>query len=298
MGFHSIRPTKIQAYSTCLAHVNKIKRNVPKSISAGACNQHLKNSCNFCDGEREYECFRRLHQTEAKVYSLNAAKDSFQGSLNFNSTSIQLRKQCLERGRDSVNECLGALIDKCRASTIRATKVIRLRMETIKSLLDKDPYVKVIHYVRDPRGILESSVRHNSQGHSSNKIMNDFAYGAVKLCSKIENDLEVHEKLAVLYPNNFMLLRYEDLVENTEESLKKIYGLLDLQIPDSVRMYMMSAFKSDKNGGAMQTFRKNGTKTAMQWQKKLNRDQIGLIQSICLGVMEKLGYPLVSYNYG
>ena len=156
-------------------------------------------------------------------------------------------------------------------------------------MLEQDPFIKLIHYVRDPRGILESRFR-----HSKVKAISQFKSGARQLCSKIVSDLEVYNRLATLFPKNFMLVKYEDLVDNSTKSLSIIHQFLGIQVPDSVEKFMQSALNSKRNGNAMQTNRKNGTATALQWENHVDKDILHIMEDICHNAIKTLDYPFVT----
>ena len=52
--------------------------------------------------------------------------------------------------------CLPVLYQACLSSKVSVAKILRLSMERAEVLLKEDPKIKIVHLVRDPRGILNS----------------------------------------------------------------------------------------------------------------------------------------------
>jgi len=73
------------------------------------------------------------------------------------SFSQQSFRSCNHRRRfQLLASCLGPLAEKCRRSDIIAVKVIRLHMDYVDQMMAADPQLRLIHVVRDPRGLVES----------------------------------------------------------------------------------------------------------------------------------------------
>ena len=64
-------------------------------------------------------------------------------------------KKCLMR-QANLSKCVPLLVASCQRSSVVTVKVIRLHMSLLEELMTADPGLRVIHLVRDPRGIMES----------------------------------------------------------------------------------------------------------------------------------------------
>ena len=102
---------------------------------------------------------------------------------------------------------MGACVPKteksCRNSKAIVTKTIRIPLRNIVELLPEDPNIKIISYVRDPRGIIASRASINE----NLGIIND----SIELCEHMKDDLAIEETLASAFPNRTIRVRYEDL---------------------------------------------------------------------------------------
>ncbi|KAK8403911.1 hypothetical protein O3P69_000160 [Scylla paramamosain] len=93
------------------------------------------------------------------------------------------------------------LIDRCRQEPLIIIKVIRLRLQWVRELMNRKEMdnVKVIHLVRDPRGSLISMEK--LKWNTTEK----------DACVKIYKDLQERETMASLFPNRYTFVKYEDL---------------------------------------------------------------------------------------
>ena len=57
-----------------------------------------------------------------------------------------------------------------------------------------------------------------------------------ELCDDMKNDLAVFEKLKQKRPDRYYLIKFEDVVTNPENEIKKLFEFLNLPVTTSVRM--------------------------------------------------------------
>ena len=131
-----------------------------------------------CEDKLIEECHERIKWAQKNVFSNATSED---GQKNFNDF-VKCRQQFYQR---QVKPCVHIMQDRCRNATITAYKALRLRMHEIDQLLNKDPDMKVIYLVRDPRSILSSRIMHHNV-----QIKNDTVLEAKHLCMKMLEDWE------------------------------------------------------------------------------------------------------------
>ena len=79
--------------------------------------------------------------------------------------------------------CLPVLSRHCFSANVSVAKTVRLSMKMAGSLLQKDPKVKVIHLVRDPRGVLHS--------REITQLTQMYNLTPSQFCSVVQQDLKV-----------------------------------------------------------------------------------------------------------
>ena len=100
-------------------------------------------------------------------------------------------------------------------------------------------HVKVVHLIRDPRAVLSS----RATAH-----WDVYSLQAAQLCQQMLGDMALAKVLPPerckagnkegnpqKYCLRYTLVRYEDLVDNTEEMVKSLYGRLGLRWTEEIR---------------------------------------------------------------
>lgn len=202
------------------------------------------------------------------------------------SLSMRPFRSCLLQQKIYTN-CLSPLFDQCQRSSVVAVKVIRLDMSLVEELLRADQDLRVIHLVRDPRGMMESYRRIGvpKQTNEQMRISADIA------CKRMLEDCIARRRLGTMYPGRTLLVRYEDLATATDRVLSDIYNwLLNLAVPESVRKGMNSQLYAHSQDGSMGTKRKNGTATAYKWKHTIDGKYLAYVNKTCRHVLHLLNY--------
>ncbi|XP_063415825.1 carbohydrate sulfotransferase 5-like [Mytilus trossulus] len=211
-------------------------------------------------------------------------------NLQYHSRSTQEYYQC--QRRSNISSCIRRLVEVCKQMKNKILKVVRLRMETIELLLKRLPNLKIIHLVRDPRGILNSLMRSKLIG------VNDFESKASDICNAILSDIKSTTRLKTLYPNTIFLLKYEALVKNPTAIFKRIFNFTKLNYSQKVEMFIQSHLlgHSSRGNNAFLTKSGNGNMIASNWRKTIQPDEVVEINKLCRTVFETLGYQEVSHK--
>nr|XP_039268403.1 carbohydrate sulfotransferase 1-like [Styela clava] len=201
----------------------------------------------------------------------------------------------------------------CESKAISATKVIRLRSLSILETLmqDKKMDLKILHLIRDPRGIA-----------SSRKKLNNYN-DMVGTCARMYNNVNLSLiKQPEWLKGRYKLIRYEDVAINPIKMVEKIYDFVGLDMTDSIRkwihintqgeiaiskdarlkkMFMRrrklirikyQQFKQLVLSDAYTTIRYSNA-TWQSWRKELNNSDTDAIQTQCKDVMKLFGYNLL-----
>ena len=101
---------------------------------------------------------------------------------------------------------------RCLASRFRLVKTVRMDLDFVRTSLDLE--VKVIHLVRDPRGIRYSLWKHPSEWPEA-------TLNASRICDRLRRDAAAARLLSADFP--YLRVRYEDLVRHLETELEIVY---------------------------------------------------------------------------
>ena len=163
-------------------------------------------------------------------------------------------------------------------------KVIRLHMDYVDQLLSDDTDLRVIHLVRDPRGLVDAWKR--MAGSTTAMQLN-----GKLICRRMMTDCQIRRRLELKYPGRILLLRYEDLVTSTDEVLDRVYrGLLELALPSDVVDVINEQVHASSFDGPYGTRRTNGTATATRWRRTVNGSLLHYINDACRPLLDELDY--------
>lgn len=148
-------------------------------------------------------------------------------------------------------------------------------VEYLCSLSEVYPHALVIHIVRDPRDVLCSKMKASwSQGRSL--FVYAFAnYIQLKMAQKFGK---------TLFNENFLELRYEDLLERPEHELKSIVNSLDLQFEDSMLDFgskAKSLVSEEELSWKKETLGPLLKANTEKWRSVLTKFQLAILQSTC-----------------
>ncbi|XP_076032331.1 uncharacterized protein LOC143020050 [Oratosquilla oratoria] len=172
--------------------------------------------------------------------------------------------------------------DWCDAAPLRLIKTIRFRSFFGASWLRRRPDIKVIHLVRDPRGIISSVKKGGGIWGKHNR-------DAELQCLNMKDDLQLE---TLLGPQRYLRIRYEDLVDNTTRVTKDALEFAGVGLTEEVKGYIEKHTEGDSRGKGsnyMGTYRDQSF-LHDRWKTILTRNEIEDIQTTCSDVMEKLDY--------
>jgi len=207
------------------------------------------------------------------------------------SFSLQSFRSCNRRRRlKTLTKCLVPLVEKCQHSDVIAVKVIRLHMSYADKLLSDDPDLRLIHLVRDPRGLVEAW-RKVAPKRSRSKI--HMRLNALLICRRMLTDCRIREQLELKYPRRILLVRYEDLVTAADTVLSDVYnGLLQLALPSNIADVIKEQLYAPVANGPTGTLRTNGTATASSWRLTINSELLAYVTDTCHQLLAELQYQL------
>ncbi|XP_053407796.1 carbohydrate sulfotransferase 1-like [Mercenaria mercenaria] len=185
--------------------------------------------------------------------------------------------------------CFRTTTSFCKEAQLWALKFIRLSMEDASKLLPLYPNMKIIHLVRDPRGIMHSRLK--IQVVTAKTFKKD-----VKVhCSTIEKDLKVSKEILKKQPTRLKILHYEDLAENPLETAETLFKFLGLTFEKRLQDFIFEQTHALRDSSAYSTQRKNSSKTASEWRSHIDHKKATFIYKTCRTSNVILGYlPFVS----
>ncbi len=145
------------------------------------------------------------------------------------------------------------------------------------------PNAKFIILVRDGRAIFSS--QKNSTYSVTQKA---FETNPIRSAMQWKQYARLAQKIKAEHPDNTMLLKYEELIQNTDEAFKKLESFIGLQPGESVMNYQVP----ERYGKELhQNIDKRPIANAInKWKEKLEASEISKFETIAGQDLEQNGY--------
>lgn len=277
-----------------------------------------------------YRCdFSIFHLYNTQVGTNLTTLDVFGASFNKVICSYPLcpfyRKDVVGLVDDKVcNKCphqsLKALEEQCLKYDTIVIKGVRVLDINVLAPLMEDPSLnlKVVHLVRDPRAMANSRIRskhglirENLQVMRSwnpkmqrvpmvdpnrkafRKDVSDFhAIRAMEvICTHMSKTLITAVNSPSWLKGKYIMVRYEDLVENPVKTLKRVYHFVNLTVAHDMEAFVLNMTSGHNNfAKPFQVSSRNATVAASTWRTVLTLQQIRQVEEYCGHAMTILGY--------
>ncbi|XP_078077256.1 carbohydrate sulfotransferase 1 [Mustelus asterias] len=193
----------------------------------------------------------------------------------------------------------------CQARSHVAIKTVRIPEVKDLRLLSEDPRLnlKIVHLVRDPRGILASRMGTFTDNFRAWKIWNatgrkprsvDLSQIATT-CNDLLNSVGTGFSKPAWLRGKYMLVRYEELAREPIKKTAEIYHFIGLDMDSQVKKWILQNTRG--TNGAMRNYKytttRNSTATAESWRLNLSFQIVQTVQHLCNGTLFQLGYQLV-----
>lgn len=141
---------------------------------------------------------------------------------------------------------------------------------------------KFILIVRDARGVVNSYID-NKWGLGTNAYT-----GALRWRREVREQLNFMEK----YQDLFLLIRFEDLLQNMEESIRAICKHVDLEYVASMLQYYQKKANYKEKRENINTYKKPDNAIAQKWRQSLSQKEIDIIEHVAKDELLHLGYKI------
>ena len=183
--------------------------------------------------------------------------------------------------------CIPKIQKQCQSSSIIAAKILRVNIWNLDFILNDHPDWKVVHQIRDPRGILISQ--------RSSGIMTKYSKGSIIaesniLCDKMLNDTRSFKLHKNTHQGQYMLVKYEDYADAPVQTAQEIYSHIGSEVNDEVILAIKELTHASHDSGAMDQRRKNSSETARKWTTKMTSIEKKWIDKSCSDFYKESGY--------
>jgi DNA-directed RNA polymerase subunit F len=156
----------------------------------------------------------------------------------------------------------------------------------LKNLLEKDNEIRVIGLIRNPYAVINSWLQAPKEFKKELgwKISEEWRFAPKKNLDKVEefNGFEkwkevtsLFEELNKQHPDNFIIVKYVELLNNTGDTIRSIFESCNLDIKPQTIDFLNKSKTIDKSNNAYSVYRKKNNDD--MWKSELNQEIINEI---------------------
>lgn len=157
-------------------------------------------------------------------------------------------------------------------------------IEFVQQLYKYFPQATIIHLIRDPRDVVLSRTKAAWSAHRP-LWLHAMIYNSQILTGR-KNGIRLFKK-------NYLEIKYEELISNPKDPLKRIVKNIGLEYEESMLNFSKSGSELMDESEKQWKIETTGPllrSNVKKWKKELSNQQIGLIQTICRKPMMIYGY--------
>lgn len=264
-----------------LKALKRYQGNVYKTLS-----RHLLKTIFTCSFEENPYFVSQLSDSAFRLYSRTFSEQ--------NSMCPKKIKNLDNVGNECKRLDVRTLIDMCQSH--RHVVIKSIRIEDLNELADigepniEAPWniMKIVHLVRDPRAIISSRARLESE--KKGWTVNDYRLNARALCTKMLKNLK--SGTSRTYNGMYRVVRYEDIVTQQECAIRDLFKFTDLPMSDQVLSWLNENNREQHNDYAFSTS-KNITISMNSWRLHNKIEVIRVVEQECSIIMALLGYSKI-----
>lgn len=189
-----------------------------------------------------------------------------------------------------VEQCIPLLQIKCHKAHSRTLKTIRLPVAMAGKLLEWLPNLKILHLIRDPRGIV------NSQFEQVVTEGKNLSTSSEELCQTISKDVKSFSELHRCHGSRILSVIYENLCQNPHTMVKQLFEFFGKTYSKRVKDFVNRTMQGPVKSCDYCTDRGNALANAYRWISKIRKGTLQTIDSHCSFLYSYLGYQKLDYN--
>ncbi|XP_075440024.1 carbohydrate sulfotransferase 5-like [Ascaphus truei] len=170
-------------------------------------------------------------------------------------------------------------------------------------LRDPSLNLKILHLVRDPRGVFHSRERSNSMlirdsniivGASNNKGREGMYKVMEEICkSHIQIYQTAQNANVSILQSRYIMVRYEDIVNQPVEKARQMYQFAKLRFTPQLKTWIYNMTHGKGRGRSFVITSRDALKVSQAWRDDLPFKTTQRVQNICSAAMNMLGYRFV-----
>lgn len=182
----------------------------------------------------------------------------------------------------------------CSKAPIQVMKLAHMSLRQAHQWMISNPEtargMKLVHLVRDPRGIWAS--RRNLDWCMANIGCHSYEL----LCQQMREDLNAFDDVKRDFPDSFIRVRYEDMALNPFGEAKIVFRHTGLNFSSHTRGFLATHTRETNSSVLADKYstKRDSKRAVFGWTRKLGYHEVVAVQSWCADVISRLQYKIVS----
>ena len=187
--------------------------------------------------------------------------------------------------------------EECRKFPVLAAKFIRIRSleDVFNTRVLEHANVRLLHSFRDPRGTINSRLAYPTVFYNGLSVPRDRVDEEVlgdissSLCTRYLRDSQFADMY--LTKHQYLRMRYEELVQDPQGSLRRAYSFVGRTVPGRVRDWFRIMTHGESYSAEQDKMGNNrdAEATAVRWKQELGMKFICVIERECRELFEYVG---------
>ncbi|CAH1265498.1 carbohydrate sulfotransferase 3-like [Branchiostoma lanceolatum] len=197
--------------------------------------------------------------------------------------------------RDVIADRVGGV---CRSANVTVVKTIRVDdIRLFRAMAESGQRtgndVKILHLVRDPRGVTASRLALEFKDDSSFSASKVNVSKVQNLCTWMVRNAQLKHQAKEWLQDRYALVRLEDIAMSPFRMVQKLYAFVGIPPHKAVFRWLKDNTNVTKRIKDPHSPRGNLKETASSWRDRLTLSAVENIQEVCGDAMKLLGYKIV-----
>ncbi|XP_013421979.1 carbohydrate sulfotransferase 3 [Lingula anatina] len=200
-------------------------------------------------------------------------------------------KSCILYETDD-RPCIPLLTSACQNASIVSFKTIRMTLRMTAGMLERNPALKILYLIRDPRATMLSSwktfekLRTETIAPVGINLFN-FIRG---YCKNVGDNANMYQEMETKFPGRILVIRYEDAIKDPVRKAEEVYQFLGHRMPSEVRDFVRDSASAKEDNGVFGTSRTDPAQTAYKWVPTIPLKLVELVENECSHGMKYFNY--------
>ena len=193
-------------------------------------------------------------------------------------------KNCKQNPSNTLKTCLRAAEPGCISAKHRIIKLLRMTLDNLELLLQRNKHLKVVHLFRDPRAIINSHINTGWFGYDQYDPI--FIVGdAGVTCQRMMTDIQAGKRLLQKYPGRIKIIQYEDVGNLEPDKMRRLYAFLGMSFTIQEDT-LIRKVKLPRKTSSVKGFHPYNYRETLSWKV------VETVDRECSEVITELGYQL------